>query len=486
MQPDLHEVTVSNLIKELGLSRVATETESLVDAKLSPQHGLVRGFVSPHEAIASWGCGARVHVDAAVKLSSDVLNPMVAELAREGNRHVFVCTASKSEKLIGLDGVAREGVDALTHTFTTILPIEGSQEVLLLVLPEESPRVQAFSIAYRDSALPVCCEVTPDSQAITNRNVGRLFDEVQRLHAAEVAQRTVSQELAQYAVGWQACATDLTAREVVCRDRIESALTESSKGGRSAAELERLEQSMRELELLARVAREAAAEIQRQSAENEMRVEGKRQAAALRRGRLSRPLGAKALSGSRRSTEHRKRFASAELEQAFAAIEAELLERTGPKHQGRDFVAVAIAGELRQLSRFESSLAEGALPLSLSSLVEREVGFEQARLKHAREIGKADPALALRAVEETRERLSLLKQIVDLARWLEADEVIEVQSEAANLDALQRAANSEASELHSAVTKVLNSATSDEVRRGLQDFAAAYRPWGPGSKVSTD
>jgi hypothetical protein len=246
----------------------------------------------------------------------------------------------------------------------------------------------------------------------------------------------------------------------------------------SAAELERIERSLRELQLLRSVAQETSAAHEQSTQEHQNKLTGKRLAAALRSARLSKPLGARAIERSRRTEGPRKRFEAEELKQAFLAVEADLMERLSDHGRTGSTLARALVETEQQVSRFAGALQDGDRASELRSLIEREVIVEHERMRHAREIGRSDPRLGLRSLEQTQGRLSLLRQIVDISEWLDSDDSAEYAIQAAEMRALHDAGSRDGAELRSLereFARVLDSTTPEEVRGGLIAFASVYR-----------
>jgi len=462
-----------------GIVSVSAQGIDLSEAALSQRPGTTRNFFSPHEVVAGWDGEVLVHIDSQVVLPSDVLAPLVTHLLKDRDgTHVVISTASETDRLTGLDGVVRDGVEALTYTLSSLLPLQSGEECFVIALPENSPAVRVFSIKDCTAEGQVCTECAPSRYIAEAPALGACIAHLERTHSDAYMQKRAERELESLAAQWKECAEALSARFGACSQRYQEMLSGLPSAETSAAELERIERSLRELQLLRSVAQETSAAHEQSTQEHQNKLTGRRLAAALRSMRLSKPLGARAIERSRRTEGPRKRFEAEELKQAFLAVEADLMERLSDHGRTGSTLARALVETEQQVSRFAGALQDGDRVSELRSLIEREVIVEHERMRHAREIGRSDPCLGLRSLEQIQGRLSLLRQIVDISEWLDSDDSAEYAIQAAEMRALHDAGSRDGAELRSLereFARVLDSTTPEEVRGGLIAFASVYR-----------
>ncbi|NDC38586.1 MAG: hypothetical protein EBZ48_11105, partial [Proteobacteria bacterium] len=176
--------------------------------------------------------------------------------------------------------------------------------------------------------------------------------------------------------------------------------------------------------------------------------------------------------------EPRRRFTEPELREVFSALEADLSERLGDSRRGAAALELMAAAAGRELAEAECALNEAPRSWALGEVVGRELGVEQARLARAREIGRSDPRAALRSVEESRQRLSLLRQVVDIALWLDAQEEDGRDLTPESLESMRHSGEQALlwlGNVEQQLHTLLGEISAREQREALKNFTALYR-----------
>ncbi|NDC37748.1 MAG: hypothetical protein EBZ48_06815, partial [Proteobacteria bacterium] len=259
IQGEIQEIPVKELLAQIGGLEGSPGAIPLSQSNLGVHQGLVHTFNSPHEVIAAWGSGARVSIDSAVRLPSDTLDALVADSIRDQGRHVVVCTVSAVDCITGLDGMRREGLDALLYTLSSLLPLANGEEVVLLALPQDSSTLRIFTLACFEGGPHRITEHTLDQHVGAAQELGRSVELMQQLHHSSIQPGQTAQELVDRRDGWERCAQELEERAAASRGRYDRLICAAGASGQTVLEMERSERLLKELEVLAQLARDTAA-----------------------------------------------------------------------------------------------------------------------------------------------------------------------------------------------------------------------------------